>query len=105
MRSIPKRTLDNDQPLTPIRGNPPSLIDLPPGCAFSERCPYARERCLVDEPIMQRIGDEHYSACFYSQESEFLLNSPIHDTEEDLPPVGALDTGDLAVGEAGELDD
>ena len=101
MRSIPKRTLDNDQPLTPIRGNPPSLIDLPPGCAFSERCPYARERCLVDEPIMQRIGDEHYSACFFSRDSEFLLNSPIHDAEEDKPPVGALDTGDLAAGEAG----
>ena len=81
MRSIPKRTLDNDLPLTPIKGNPPSLIDLPEGCAFSERCPYMRPSCQETEPEMRLVGEEHYSACFFSDDAEFLLDSPIHDTE------------------------
>jgi oligopeptide transport system ATP-binding protein len=46
MRSIPKRTVHDDEPLTPIKGNPPSLIDLPLGCAFAPRCPYVQEKCL-----------------------------------------------------------
>jgi oligopeptide transport system ATP-binding protein len=81
MRSIPKRTLDDDQPLTPIRGNPPSLIDLPDGCAFSERCPYAQERCLGEMPAMIEIEAGHSCSCFFAQDAEFLLNSPIHDRE------------------------
>ncbi|MDR2957100.1 MAG: ABC transporter ATP-binding protein [Coriobacteriales bacterium] len=101
MRSIPKRTLDNDQPLTPIKGNPPSLIDLPAGCAFSERCPYVQQHCRDEEPMMRLVSDDHYSSCFFSHDGEFLLNSPIYDTTEEVA-AGALDTGTLA--DAGALD-
>jgi oligopeptide transport system ATP-binding protein len=82
MRSIPKRTLDDDQPLTPISGNPPSLIDLPDGCAFSERCPYAQERCFDEGPQMTEIEPGHSCSCFFALDADFLLNSPIHDREE-----------------------
>jgi oligopeptide transport system ATP-binding protein len=102
MRSIPKRDLDSDQPLTPIKGNPPSLIDLPPGCAFSARGPYVQESCQSSEPMMQLIGDEHYSACFFSKDAEFLMNSPIHDSELELAGLESKirDTGfDLEAGE------
>jgi oligopeptide transport system ATP-binding protein len=84
MRSIPKRTIDDDAPLTPIRGNPPSLINLPPGCAFSARCPYALDRCSEEEPPAVQITDGHYSACFYSRIESFMLNSPIHDDVEEM---------------------
>jgi oligopeptide transport system ATP-binding protein len=80
MRSIPKRTLDDDQPLTPIAGNPPSLIDLPAGCAFSPRCPYATERCNTEEPTIREIEQGHSSACLFSGDAAFLKNSPIYDT-------------------------
>jgi oligopeptide transport system ATP-binding protein len=82
MRSIPKRTLENDQPLTPIAGNPPSLIDLPDGCAFAPRCPYVTEACGVDERVMTEVETGHSSACLFSAQPEFLLQSPIYDQEE-----------------------
>ena len=36
--------------LRPITGAPPSLINLPPGCPFSPRCPLAQQKCLDVEP-------------------------------------------------------
>jgi len=83
MRSIPKRTLDDDAPLTPIKGNPPSLIDLPVGCAFSERCPYAQETCHTQSPVMATIEDDHASACFFSADADFLQGSPLYDVDEE----------------------
>ena len=46
--SIP--TIDHVGELTPIQGAPPSLINLPPGCPFSPRCPLARAECSTIEP-------------------------------------------------------
>ncbi len=40
IRSIPEQATDEKKPLTPIHGNPPSLVNLPKGCAFAPRCPY-----------------------------------------------------------------
>ncbi|MDR3036846.1 MAG: ABC transporter ATP-binding protein [Coriobacteriales bacterium] len=82
MRSIPKRTLDDSRPLTPIKGNPPSLIDLPEGCAFSERCPYVQERCREEAPAMVDAGQGHFTSCFFSLDEEFLLNAPRYDKED-----------------------
>jgi oligopeptide transport system ATP-binding protein len=79
MRSIPKRTLDDDQPLTPIKGNPPSLIDLPEGCAFSERCPYAQPQCFELIPPMTEITEGHSCSCLFAGDAEFLLNAPVND--------------------------
>ncbi|MCL2888983.1 MAG: ABC transporter ATP-binding protein [Eggerthellaceae bacterium] len=81
MRSIPKRTLDDKEPLTPITGNPPSLINLPEGCAFSPRCPYVQPRCLEENPVMVEIEGGHCASCFFSGDPEFLLNSPIYDKD------------------------
>ena len=39
--SLPRPDLDKDEPLTPVEGNPPSLLNLPPGCPFAPRCPMA----------------------------------------------------------------
>jgi len=38
------------RPLTPINGAPPSLLQLPPGCAFGPRCPLAEPECRAAEP-------------------------------------------------------
>jgi oligopeptide/dipeptide ABC transporter ATP-binding protein len=52
--------------LTPILGAPPSLIDLPPGCPFVARCPYAFDRCRSETPPLRRVFDDpdHDSACW-----------------------------------------
>lgn len=43
--------------LTPIYGQPPNLAFLPGGCTFHPRCPYAFERCTLEEPpLFERDG-------------------------------------------------
>jgi dipeptide transport system ATP-binding protein len=42
---------------TVLKGELPSPLNPPPGCAFHLRCPYAVERCRVDVPVLQRFGD------------------------------------------------
>ena len=82
MRSIPKHSDGQRQPLTPIKGNPPSLINLSDGCAFSERCPYVQPLCEQERPEMAgRDGSSHKSACHFSTNPEFLKNAPGYDAE------------------------
>ena len=40
-----------------IKGNVPSLYDMPAGCGFWPRCPYATERCKTEVPDLYQIGD------------------------------------------------
>ena len=47
------QTNQRGQRLDPIRGAPPDLADLPPGCAFSPRCTYARDICLSAQPDLR----------------------------------------------------
>jgi len=60
--SGPRRTLEG------IRGVPPSLRDLPPGCPFMPRCDYAAPDCAAQRPeLMPPPGDEtgRLAACFH----------------------------------------
>jgi peptide/nickel transport system ATP-binding protein len=45
-------------------GSPPSLANLPQGCPFHPRCPYAMEICKKERPQLVEISDGHKSACF-----------------------------------------
>ncbi len=55
--------------LTPIPGAPPSLVNLPPGCPFSPRCPIARPNCVTDEPALELTDNfDHLAACHYQAE-------------------------------------
>ena len=56
-----------DQPrldrLRPIRGLPPSLIFVPPGCPFHPRCPYVMDVCKEEVPQLLSDDGKHASAC------------------------------------------
>ena len=53
------------QRLTPIPGQPPSLIRLPAGCPFHPRCPLAMQRCREEEPPLIDVGEPgQCSACW-----------------------------------------
>jgi peptide/nickel transport system ATP-binding protein len=55
--------------LRPIPGAPPSLINLPPGCPFSPRCPLARDHCREEEPPLYPTDQStHVAACHYWDE-------------------------------------
>lgn len=51
--SIPRADQTSDEPLVPITGNPPTVIDFPDICPFSERCPVATDACLKAEPSLE----------------------------------------------------
>jgi oligopeptide transport system ATP-binding protein len=82
MDSLPRLTVDEEF-LRPIPGQPPSLINRPPGCPFHPRCflSQGRTRCREEEPPLRPVGGtQHLSACHFAEELEGqvskLLQSP-----------------------------
>ncbi len=66
LSSLPRVDKDRitGERLIPIRGLPPNLIDLPPGCPFVPRCPYAVERCTLENPTLSEAVPDHQIACW-----------------------------------------
>ncbi len=64
MASIPNLDDDVKEKLIPIEGQPPNLAKLPPGCPFRPRCGYAIDRCAVERPELETVGEEHQKACW-----------------------------------------
>ncbi|MGV9242965.1 ABC transporter ATP-binding protein [Streptomyces sp. NPDC003710] len=54
--------------LSAIKGLPPNLMDIPPGCAFHPRCPMARDVCLTDVPPLYEVSGDRGSACHFWRE-------------------------------------
>jgi oligopeptide transport system ATP-binding protein len=73
LRSIPRLDEERGRKLTPIRGLPPSLIDLPAVCPFSPRCDYAQEKCLTQTPPLRPVAPDHRAACLF----DITLDTPI----------------------------
>ena len=48
-----------------IKGEVPSPINLPSGCRFHPRCPYAKEKCRREEPKIIPAGKDRYVACHF----------------------------------------
>jgi len=63
LHSMPRLTDDVGGDLPTIGGQPPNLANLPPGCAFAERCDYCLDACLVGVPPLRNIGPERWTAC------------------------------------------
>ncbi|HET9770835.1 MAG TPA: ABC transporter ATP-binding protein [Acidimicrobiia bacterium] len=69
--SLPRLDRAERQPLTPVEGNPPSLVDLPPGCPFAARCPMRLSVCLELEPDLDPTRHPgHFAACHRHPEIE-----------------------------------
>ncbi|MEO7194958.1 MAG: ABC transporter ATP-binding protein [Pseudonocardiaceae bacterium] len=68
--AVPRVDVAQRRPLVPIAGNPPLLVDLPPGCPFQPRCPVSAPGCGDREPELAVIpdGDEHSAACIRAHE-------------------------------------
>jgi peptide/nickel transport system ATP-binding protein len=61
LASIPPIEGERLHRLPSIGGMPPSLLNLPAGCAFSPRCSFVEQRCLTAKPPL--LGTPHASAC------------------------------------------
>ena len=64
MASVPQLDQDVKKKLVPIRGQPPNLANVPPGCAFHPRCDYAVDRCRREIPELVPVGVNHEKACW-----------------------------------------
>ncbi|WP_405457329.1 ABC transporter ATP-binding protein [Streptomyces sp. NBC_00101] len=68
LQSIP-RLDQKGQELYAIKGLPPNLLRIPPGCAFNPRCPMARDVCRTDEPPLYDVAEHRASACHFWKET------------------------------------
>ena len=69
--ALPRLDAGRRQPLVPVEGAPPSLVDLPPGCPFAPRCPLQADVCTeVEPPLEPTSARSHLAACHRSGELE-----------------------------------
>jgi oligopeptide/dipeptide ABC transporter ATP-binding protein len=68
LRSIPRLDSDRSETLHVIEGTVPHLTQVPAGCRFSTRCPYADERSRTTEPPMEEAFPGHAVKCWHWRE-------------------------------------
>lgn len=69
LQSIPKLDTEQKAPLFEIEGMVPDLFNMPAGCRFQNRCPYAEEKCKSDIPLVE-FSDHHAASCIRIGEFE-----------------------------------
>jgi len=110
--SLPRLDEERAERLAPIRGTPPSLMDLPQGCAFAPRCPMAQDVCHTEEPTLLRTLDNgdrvspqpgdsvsHVAACHFSDELSAGVRP--QDLFREAGPVSGKESADLADAPSG----
>ena len=64
---------DRKGELQPIPGLMPDPTELPEGCTFASRCPYATEACEKKQPEYRYMGGSHYVACSAYDDPDFHI--------------------------------
>jgi peptide/nickel transport system ATP-binding protein len=68
LQCVPTISLDHDEDLYKMPGEPPDLTNPPTGCRFHPRCPQAMPICSQERPELKDLGGEHYVHCWLYQE-------------------------------------
>ncbi len=84
--AVPRLDADAKEPLATLKGNPPSVVDLPPGCPFVPRCPLAHDKCRQEEPPLAEVHTAHAAACWEADRIEHE-----HLTSADIFPTTVVD--------------
>lgn len=68
--------VDPHQTFDPVKleGEIPNPANLPTGCRFHTRCPFAEERCRQEEPQWRQIGSDHMVACHFAEQLDQKSN-------------------------------
>ncbi|HBT51321.1 MAG TPA: peptide ABC transporter ATP-binding protein [Petrotoga sp.] len=64
MNSIPRIDKDEEKLLS-IPGVVPNPLNFPKGCKFSNRCFFADQKCVDEDPNLEEIEDRHFSRCWH----------------------------------------
>jgi oligopeptide/dipeptide ABC transporter ATP-binding protein len=79
LASLPRLDDTGNEPLVPIKGSPPSLINKPPGCPFHPRCRFARVPglCNTEVPALRLVtGESPLASCHYAEDmAEVTIDS------------------------------
>ena len=67
LSSIP-RIDQKGQELYAIKGLPPSLLRVPPGCPFHPRCPRVQDICRAEHPDLREVAPLRWSRCHFAEE-------------------------------------
>jgi peptide/nickel transport system ATP-binding protein len=83
LSSIPRMDRELPKRLDPIPGNPPSPINLPPGCVFAPRCTYKDrvpgDLCATVRPDLLSSGPDHQVRCHIPSEERKAIAAQILD--------------------------
>jgi peptide/nickel transport system ATP-binding protein len=96
LSSLPRLTDSRTARLAPIPGQPPSLINLPPGCVFQPRCEYWRnvpdDRCKKERPALDEVAEGHAIRCFLDDEQRqrFAAARLERQLERNSPPLAGV---------------
>ena len=63
LSSLPRLDGSREDRLTPITGSPPSISNMPVGCAFGPRCPHVTDICIAEPATLDALSDGHESRC------------------------------------------
>ena len=69
LRAVPRLVPGRESESAAVAGDPPSPIDLPPGCRFHPRCPLAQAVCSEQDPVLAAGGEDaeaHLAACHFA---------------------------------------
>ena len=91
--AVPRLDATNKEPLATLEGNPPSVVNLPPGCPFAPRCPLATAQCRAEEPELEGVGG-HLAACW---ETDQIIREKL--TSVDIFPSPVFERNELAPSE------
>ncbi|MGE8203426.1 ABC transporter ATP-binding protein [Heyndrickxia sp. NPDC080065] len=64
LKSMPRLDMDKNEPLLPIVGTPPDLLEPPKGCSFYARCEMAMKICKDYSPELENVAKGQTAACW-----------------------------------------
>jgi oligopeptide/dipeptide ABC transporter ATP-binding protein len=73
LSAIPIPAVKGKQRRIVLSGDVPSSVSPPDGCRFHTRCPFAVDRCLLAEPLLEAVSSGHLVACHRKNEMEKLV--------------------------------
>ena len=62
--SVPRLDRPKGTRLQSIEGEIPDLTNLPTGCAYHPRCPFVVDKCTVDDPQLEKVGETQATSCW-----------------------------------------
>lgn len=78
MHSVSRLDVDKKERLKSIKGFPPNLIQIPPGCSFHPRCDFAIDICRKEIPEFLEVESGHFSACHRALERDLFVSRGYH---------------------------